>query len=341
MASVRAAVSGSSDRQRQMLCPADDGIEDGYVRVAVTDSGGYRKAFDPLAWRSATIRLCLPSFTRLMGNPERPKRSASPNDPPDYLRRWSVETHTAVWFLRLLRRLWDTPGERVQGLIPEAVLWRWLRKEAIFWTGELRVLPGPAHERGFVIAPPSRSGEVMPNDPVSIASYPERIQIAARLCDLIPERPLTFQERQTMPADELLELERDMNQVADAIDALVVGLAYPGSEDVELSRPDLTAAERLIDDLLRWRATGPIVEVSPAKTRKKSPGRPRKGGGLKADYRELTILFEEYADDGLSEPARGDMATRLGVSESTIGERIRAFKSAGLQWPPIVDDEAA
>ncbi len=243
-------------------------------------------------------------------------------DDPDH--RWEVEwdgsselpeaigfqIHSARECLRLLRKLWAHPGDRIEGFLPEQELWQWLRRQVLGQTcaWQLWVID---HSHPF----PDRN---------------YRWNAARRLDNFIP----TVAQARRDPGRRKNE-EEDLDRAADVLSGLIVDTR--SFETPELPWPQLVNLSGLIDELVRSRlAPVPLL----IERRRPSPGAPRKGPELDVLHQRLVELFEEYDEENLRPPTKKDMADALGFSVTTLDDRIKELKARGYQWPIDIRNSA-
>lgn len=220
------------------------------------------------------------------------------------------QIHMARQCLRLLRRLWTNPGDRVEGFLPEQELWQWLRRQVLGQTCAWQL---------WVIET---------SHPFPDLHY--RWNAARRLDGLVP---LVAQARRDPGRRE--SEEQELDRAADVLSGLVVDTRSFHTPD--LPWPRLTMLSNLIDDLVRSRL-GPVPFIN--NPRRLSPGAPRKGPELNALYRRLIEIFEEYDEENLRPPTKKDMADAFGFSVTTLDERIKELKLSGYTWPIDIRNSA-
>ncbi len=237
----------------------------------------------------------------------------------------AVSLDTARGCLRLLCRLWDNPGDRVDYGLPEAVLWRWLRRQVVGLVSEWTI---DAHDTdGY--------------------SYDEpRKDAAVRLRNLLPAEPLSRAERERTYSDRLESIEIELCEATDLLAHLVVTThAYfqPMSP-----WPALATLDGLVDQLVAARKPMPEAVLTPltapvsiGRQSRKVAGRKRVGPPPEEAYAACVALVNEYATlEGESPPSRREFADHLGIKLSTFDDRVVEFRDLGYVWPIVADDAA-
>ena len=222
----------------------------------------------------------------------------------------AFQVHSARECLRLLRRLWDHPGHRIDGFLPEQELWQWLRRQTLGQTCGWQI---------WVI------DQTWP-----FADKDYRWNAARRLNGLIPAVAQAYRDPGPRPQEE-----EDLDRAADCLSGLIVDTRSFTPPDIPW--PQLKTISGLIDDLVRYRSA--LVPLKRPR-RGASPGAPRKGPELAELYQRLVNLFEGYHDDGLRPPTKRDMAEAVGLSVTTLDERIKELKDLNFPWPIDVRNSA-
>jgi hypothetical protein len=258
--------------------------------------------FDIRKWQANVFSHCLDDPFDL--------RRGDGNVADDLPETIAFQVHSAKECLRLLRRLWNHPGDRIDGFLPEQELWQWLRRQtlgqACGW--QLWILD---HASGF------RDGEY-------------RWNATRRLYGLIP----AMAQARRDPGPRERE-EADLNKAADVLSGLIVDTR--SFTPLNIPWPQLETIGGLIDELVYYRST-PVPLKRPG--RRASPGAPRKGPDLNVLYQRLVDLFEEYHDEGLRPPTKRDMAEAIGLSLTTLDERIKELKELNFTWPIDIRNSA-
>jgi hypothetical protein len=231
-----------------------------------------------------------------------------------------VALDTARGCLRLLCRLWANPGDRIDYELPEAVLWRWLRRRIIGLVGQWAVLI-------------DGSDTWHHDEP--------RKDAAVRLRDLLPAEPMSRAERDRTYADRLDAIETDLERANDVLAHLVVQThAY---YQPAAPWPVLERLSGLVDQLVAVRMPPPEPVISPAtlpasigRPRRRAAGRKRVGPPPDEAYAACVALVNEYAAlEGEPPPGRQEFADRLGIKVSTFDDRVAEFRELGYAWPVI------
>lgn len=271
------------------------------------------QGFDLLAWESAVYGVCQPrSSWGELGDWE---SNVLVEDQENGNQSFSeaVSLDTARGCLRLLCQLWDNPGDRVDYGLPEAILWRWLRRQVIGLVGRW-ALDADGTD-GWSEEEPRKAA-------------------AVQLRGLLPAEPYSRDERDRTYADRIDGIELELGRANDVLAHLVVR-THAFYQPMR-PWPALAKLVQLTDELLAARAPVPTpAPVAIAQPNRRTAGRRRKGGSAEQTYAQCVALFNEYAAmEGERPPTRKDYADYLGISPTTFGDRVIEFQELGLVWPP-------
>lgn len=281
--------------------------------------------FDLVRWQSGVYSVCRPAASWAEMSDWERDILLEDEDNGDQSFSDEVTLDTAHGCLRLLCRLWDNPGDRINYEIPEAVLWRWLRRQII----------------GLV------SRWTVPADGSDGWHHDEpRKDAAVQLRGLLPSEPMSRNERDRTYADRVDAIEIDLDRANDVLAHLVVQThayyqpATPWPALAKLSvLVDQLASDRT--SLLKPVLSPSTVPVSIKRQGRKAAGRKRVGPPPDEAYAACVALVNEYAAlEGEPPPGRQEFADRLGIKVSTFDDRVAEFRELGHDWP-IIPDVAA
>lgn len=269
------------------------------------------QGFDLLAWESAVYGVCRPpSSWGDLGDWESDVL-VEDQENGDQSFSEAVSLDTARGCLRLLCRLWANPGDRVDYGLPEAVLWRWLRRQVIGLVGRWAIDADGTD--GWNEEEPRKAA-------------------AVQLRGLLPAEPSSRDERDRTYADRLDGIELELGRANDVLAHLVVR-THAFSQPMR-PWPTLATLAQLTDELIAVRAPVPTpapVAIAQDAVILAAPVMrtvPRSGGRRPADFNRRTAeeTFRQLWTKYRHEPSPSEVYAGLPELERDKGSET-TFRS--------------